>query len=64
VFKVNDLILHLEGSTLLADMYAALRSLELATPVGDMRLIQSTFAIDLNQLKGAILSRFPPMPVV
>ncbi|SDH45903.1 hypothetical protein [Janthinobacterium sp. YR213] len=62
VFTVGDLIAHLEGSGLLADMHAAVLPLEVATQVGEMSLIQSTFAIDLYQLHGAILDRWPRMP--
>lgn len=64
VFTVGDLIDHLKGSTMLVEMHNALQTLELVTPIGDMHLIRSTCGLNLNELKVAILGRFPAMPAV
>jgi hypothetical protein len=49
---------------MLAEMHNALQTLKLVTPIGDMRLIRSTCGLNLNELKVAILGRFPAMPAV
>lgn len=64
VFTVEDLIAHLEGSALLADMHAAVVPVEMTSLIGEMRLIQSTFAIDLIQLHGAVVARWPVIPAL
>jgi hypothetical protein len=58
-FEATDLVAYIEGSTTHADFAGAMTPVDVATPIGDLRLVLPTYALDLTSLKENILARYP-----